>query len=202
MSPRPWAGADACGQSPCPSANASSPGQLVLRQPAARVEHVHLVRKIRTPVPQHQVAVLRLGARSKTRNQNTGNALRPQSVIDGPGCRALSPAESRRPGAGHVRERNRRFSSPLLRCQISDAPAVHLIRAQHAGVDPMCETLVGFLDRCHDGQRQIKRRHAFGIESGTPDRRSITGSRLECPTWIMRPVAGSDKPQAKPPKAI
>ncbi|ESY85897.1 hypothetical protein X738_33270 [Mesorhizobium sp. LNHC209A00] len=177
-----------------------SPGQLVLRQPAARVEYSYLMGEIWTPVPKDKVAILHLGARREARNHNAGKILGSQPVVDGPGRRALSGAESSRPGTGV--ERHRKLSPPLFRCQIRDVVTIDLIGAKHARIDPLCEALVGLLDCRHDGQCQIECRHAFGIESGASDRRSFAGSRLECPTWIVCAVAGSDDPHANPPTAM
>lgn len=119
MSPRPSAGA-----------SGSPPGQLIFRQSAARIKHTHRVRKFWTPVPENEVTILDLSARREARHQNAGNASKPQSIIDGPGCRASSVAKCRCPGAAHILKSDEKIA--IFAREVCDVRAVNLIGAQHA----------------------------------------------------------------------
>jgi len=85
----------------------------------------------------------------------------------------------REPGAGHVGERNAIRLPAFLVAQVDHTFAIDVIRAQHAGFDLMREALVDFLDSGHDGEREIKRRHALGIEASAADRGALAGKRRE-----------------------
>lgn len=102
-----------------------------------------------------------------------------------PSCRPSPPAIPRVP------------LSPLRR-EISDVSAIDVVGAKNARIDTMSEALIGLLDRCHDAECKVKRLHTLRIEARALYCRAIAGCRFESPARVMRAIAGSREPQAKP----
>jgi hypothetical protein len=89
-----------------------------------------------------------------------------------------------------------------MRPQIRNVVAVDLIAAKDAGIDFEGKSLVGLLDRAADREAEIKRFHSLRVESAAMNGRTFAGNWLERPFGIVRPIARSPKPQAKPPIAM
>ena len=88
-----------------------------------------------------------------------------------------------------------------IRPQIRNVVAVDVVAAKDPGIDFEGKSLVGLVDRAANRKAEIKRFHPLRVESSAMDRGSFAGNRLEGP-GIVRPMARSPKPQAKPPIAM
>ena len=160
------------------------------------------MRQIRSPRPKYEIPVFRFGPRCETRNQDAGGPARMKTVVNGPGGRTPPLGKRARPAAGHLLQRYSVFRPPPLGRQISDVGAIDVVGAKHARIDTMGEALIGLLDRCHDAECKVKRLHALRVEARALYSRAIAGCRFESPAWVMRAIAGSGEPQAKPPRAM
>ena len=89
-----------------------------------------------------------------------------------------------------------------IRPQIRNVVAVDVIAAKDAGIDFEGKSLVGLVDRAANREAEIKRFRPLRVESSAMDRGSFAGNRLEGQLGIVRPIARSPKPQAKPPIAM
>lgn len=155
-----------------------------------------------TSRPKDEIPVSRFGPRCETRNQNAGGPARMEAVVNGPGSRTPPLGKRARPAAGHLLQRYPVFRSPPLRREISDVSAIDVVGAKNARIDTMSEALIGLLDRCHDAECKVKRLHTLRIEARALYCRAIAGCRFESPARVMRAIAGSLEPQAKPPRAM
>ena len=108
----------------------------------------------------------------------------------------------RYPGGRQVRMHDTVPGAAGIGAQIRYVGAVHVVTAHDTWIYSERQALADLLEGGLDGERQVERRHALGVEPGAVDGGAVPRQRLERPFGIMRPIAGRLKPQAKPPIAM
>lgn len=156
------------------------------------------------PVPTSKGRDPGLPLRSPVRNSEPECR---RSRADGGGCKwprkpDASPRQTRPPSCRPSPPAIPRVPLSPLRREISDVSAIDVVGAKNARIDTMSEALIGLLDRCHDAECKVKRLHTLRIEARALYCRAIAGCRFESPARVMRAIAGSREPQAKPPRAM
>ncbi len=116
----------------------SAPGELIFRQPATWIVHVHAMRQIRSPRPKYEIPVLPLRPRCETRtrmpavraDEDVVNGRRPDASL---GKRAA-------PAAGHSPPAILPCSAlPLSVVRSAMFGAIDVVGAKHARIDTMGE---------------------------------------------------------------
>ena len=184
-----------------PHGGEPGPGQLVLRQPAARVVNVHLVRQVPPPAPQHQVDVRRSRSGHEAGNQHPAPAARLQVIGDAPRRRFLASELEAEPAASEVGKGHALRASGRIVPQVDDVLTVDLVLAHGEWLQPMGETLRALAERRHHVERQIQRRLTPAVKPASGQRSACAGQGSEGPTRIVSAVTAPRKPQANPPNA-
>lgn len=165
-------------------------------QEAGVVDHLHLMRWNRSPVPEDGIAVRLCGSGGEAWNDDSGATGCQKAIGHGPARRDKAPVHQAGPAAGEVSKVETQLVPDLSIRQIGEILAVHVIAAKRQRLCFERKTLLCFEPGRFKAQRGVKRRQADAVEP-TPVQ-GCAGSRSgrEGPARMVRSPYDLAKPHA------